>query len=102
MCSLTLLLLRMAGSSSFASYGLIAMTVLFFPDPLERIQLTGRRYAVRPTSPESRVTVVKSAVASGERDHCNVESKALAMSIGAKSGDICVDDPGSFPVLINS
>ncbi len=43
MCSLTSLLLRMAGSNAFASYGLITMTVLFFPDPLERIQLTRRR-----------------------------------------------------------
>ena len=86
--SLTLLLLRMIGSSSFASYGLITTTMLFFPDPLERIQLTGRRYSVSPTQSESRMVVVKSAVASGVGDHSVVESKVSAISIGTKRGDM--------------
>jgi hypothetical protein len=78
--SLTLALLRTMGSSAFASYGLITMTVLSFPDPLERIQLTGRRYSVKAVPLESSIMVImKSVVASGEGDHSVVESKALAM-----------------------
>jgi hypothetical protein len=79
-CSLTFLLFRTVGSSALASYGLITMTVLAFPDPLERIQLTGRRYSVKAmVSESSRMVVIKSVVARGEGDHSVVESKALAM-----------------------
>src|ERR1700730_5792208 len=102
MCSLTLSLLRMMGSSSFASYGLITTTMLSFPEPLERIQLTGRRDCVKPTPTEPRVVVMKSAVASGEGDHSVVESNALAIFIGSKRGEMCVKDWGRFPVSINS
>src|SRR5712672_765817 len=102
MCSRTFLLLRMIGSSSFASYGLIATTVLSFPEPLERIQLTGRRYSVKLMPFESRVVIMKSAVARGEGDHSAIESKALVVSIGAKSEDICLEFSGMFPVLVNS
>jgi len=101
--SLTALLLRMIGSSSFASYGLITTTVLFFPDPLERIQLTGRRYSVRPTEHGSEmvVMVMKSIMASGEGDHSAVESSVLAILMGTKSRDMYIGESRSFPVSTN-
>src|SRR6267142_5957270 len=97
MCSLTWPLLRMIGSSSFTSCGLITTTMLSFPDPLERIQLTGRIYSVRPMPSELELVVVKSAVASGEGDHSSVKSKASDILTGTKSEDMYIEDTGRFP-----
>lgn len=47
---------------------------------------------------EWRIVVIESVVASGEGDHSAVESKALTILRGAKSGDMCVDVSGTLPV----
>src|SRR5260221_11440812 len=101
MFSRTFCVLRMIGSSAFASYGLIAMTMLSFPDPLVSIQLTGRRYSVRPMPLEPRTVVIKSLVASGEGDHSVVDSKASAIPVGFRSSGMRAKARGRSPVLIN-
>src|SRR6266404_95241 len=80
----------------------MAIMMLLLPDPLDKTQLTGRRYSVKSVMRVFLVVIAKSLVASGVGDHFCIEFKALSIPVGVNNGMTAVDRLEIIPVLTNS
>src|SRR6266404_2453794 len=76
--------------------------VLLLPDPLDKIQLTGRRYSVKSVMRVFLVVIAKSFVASGVGDDPCIEFRALSIPVGVNNGMTAVERLEIVPVLTNS
>src|SRR6266404_1274525 len=76
--------------------------VLLLPDPLDKIQLTGRRYSVKSVMRVFLVVIAKSLVASGVGDHFCIELRALSIPVGVNNGMMAVERLEITPVPMKS